>query len=568
MSVKSRLIICFLIRFFQRFSVVIPFVCFLFLLPAESPAVDRYVSTGGDNGNAGSQLLPWRTVQYAVDHVSGGDTIFVRAGTYTEKISFSGVSDSGSAASGYVILKNYPGESVILDGTTLSPVDMEGLLSIIDASYIKVTGFEISNFKTSNNSKTPVGIFIEGTSHHLTIKDNVVHDIEMNANDGGAHGIAVYGTDANTAISDLEIDGNEVYDCILGWSEALVLNGNVKDFIVANNTVHDCDNIGYDFIGFEGECGSCTTSDPDNLDQARDGLVQNNIAYNIDTKDNPAYGNERSAAGFYVDGGKDIIFERNSVSNSNMGFELASEHQGKATENIIVRNNFIYKNHVAGISTGGYQSNKGSASNCQVLNNTLYKNSNSLRPEDDWGAEILLQFNNLNNIYKNNIVYAASGKVRVDEGGGTNIGNSFDYNLYYGSNQGTAPGLNSKSGDPQLNDPENGDLHLSVSTSPAVDGGVNLSLSEMGEADIDSKSRIYNDVVDIGAHEFGSIGVPEKYGDLNNDTIVDLTDLILSLQVLSGQNPSIIIESDVNNNGKTGMEEVLYILLDVSGSSN
>jgi len=37
-------------------------------------------------------------------------------------------------------------------------------------------------------------------------------------------------------------------------SESMVLNGNVEHFVVSHNKVHDNDNIGIDFIGFEGEC--------------------------------------------------------------------------------------------------------------------------------------------------------------------------------------------------------------------------------------------------------------------------------------------------------------------------
>jgi len=33
----------------------------------------------------------------------------------------------------------------------------------------------------------------------------------------------------------------------------MVLNGNVEKFVVSNNVVHDNDNIGIDFIGYEGE---------------------------------------------------------------------------------------------------------------------------------------------------------------------------------------------------------------------------------------------------------------------------------------------------------------------------
>jgi len=166
------------------------------------------------------------------------------------------------------------------------------------------------------------------------------------------------------------IDGNEIYNCKLGWSESLVLNGNVEEFIVSNNIVHDNNNIAYDFIGHEGECPN-----PE-LDQARNGLVVGNIAYNIDSRGNQAYGNEASADAFYVDGGKDIIIERNTVYNCNIGIEIASEHGGKSTSGIIVRNNLVRENIALGITFGGYDSQRGSTDNCTTTGtNNIFSNN-------------------------------------------------------------------------------------------------------------------------------------------------------------------------------------------------
>ena len=60
-------------------------------------------------------------------------------------------------------------------------------------------------------------------------------------------------------------------------------------------------------------------------------------------------------------------------------------------------------------------------------------------------------------------------------------------------------------------------------------------------------------------------------GDTNGDGNVDLTDVILALQVISGMNPSGIRSdyassgTDVNGDGKIGLEEVIYILQKVAG---
>ena len=52
------------------------------------------------------------------------------------------------------------------------------------------------------------------------------------------------------ALASLISRGNELRDLVLGNSEAMVLNGNVNGFEVRENFVHDCNNLGIDFIGF------------------------------------------------------------------------------------------------------------------------------------------------------------------------------------------------------------------------------------------------------------------------------------------------------------------------------
>ena len=56
-------------------------------------------------------------------------------------------------------------------------------------------------------------------------------------------------------------------------------------------------------------------------------------------------------------------------------------------------------------------------------------------------------------------------------------------------------------------------------------------------------------------------------GDIDDDEAVSLKDAILVLQILSGNAPSHIVykESDLNGDGKLGIEEVIYILQKVSG---
>lgn len=422
----------------------------------------------------------YTAIQAGVTAANAGDTVLVKAGTYNEAINFP---KSGSLANGYITLMGEAG--AILDGTGKGELGIE----ISSKDYIKVIGMEIQNFKSSG---TPMGISINGTSSNLEIRDNKVHHIE-NKN-GNAHGIAFYGT-KTTPISNIVIDGNEIRDCKLGQSESMVLNGNVTNFIVSNNIVHDNDNIGIDFIGFEG-------TGPTGFDQARDGICVNNTVYNISSANNSTYGGDRSADGIYVDGGKNIIIEKNTVYNCDIGIELASEWSGKNTQDIIVRNNFVSGSYQANIMAGGYGAGRGNAVNITIVNNTTYHGGE---------GEIALQFNCNTIIIKNNIFYAKSNQDYLQKWGNNNTNVTVNNNIYFGQST-SSPGdwndANAKYIDPKLIAPPS-NMHIDA-TSLAIDAGINLGNDGSGNPisgvqDIDNKTRVLGATIDIGADEYESI---------------------------------------------------------------
>lgn len=480
------------------------------MLPSDSPipaSAGLYVSAGGDDANDGSEAAPLRHIQFALDRARPGDTVYVMDGVYNERVAFN---TSGSAGGGYITLQNYPGAAPVLDGTGLPLEGRPGMVVIENMAYIKLSGFEIRNLKAGGAPNIfPAGIWVRGTGDHIEIRNNVVHHIENSCAECGAHGIAVYGSES-ASIHDIILDGNEVRDNKLGWSESLVLNGNVEKFTVSNNRIHDNDNIGIDLIGFEG-----TAPDPA-VDRARDGVVAGNLVYNIDSFGNPAYGEERSSNGIYVDGGTNIVIERNIVHHTNIGIELASEHGGKNTSFIIVRSNFVYRNTQVGIAFGGYDEQRGSTEHCAIVNNTLYYNAT----QGDWGAELYIQFDTRNNTVWNNILYAGEARLFLESWSAVMTGNRVDHNLFFALGGGTggswiwkgetydtfaayqkASGndANSLIGiDPLFVSLEPPDLHLQ-STSPAIDRG--QTIPESGGVDIDEQARVQGGAIDIGADE-------------------------------------------------------------------
>jgi hypothetical protein len=473
-----------------------------------------YVATNGNDGASGSFDQPWRTIQKAANTLAPGDTALVRSGVYSEAIS---VNVSGSAGGGYVTFQNYPGETPIVDGTglTVPPASYAaGLFQLTDRSFIAIQGFEIRNYQTNSTSLVPAGIGITGGSHDILVLSNRVHDIANTNANGNAYGIEAHGTSASQAISNLVIRGNELYNLKTGWSESMVLNGNVTDFDVSGNIVHDNWNIGIDFIGYEGTC-------PDaNLDRARRGVCRDNIIWNCSTFSNPSY-HAFSCAGIYCDGSTEIVIERNRVSLCDIGMELASEHKNKATSFVTCRNNLIWSNAMGGIFVGGYSSGVGRTEYCTMTHNTLYHNDTN-----QWGTgdgEFVLQFDTRTNTFTHNILIVANWENNwlISNTFTQNSGNVVDWNLYYnasGTNVShwqwkktnytsfaaykTATGNDAHSlfVNPLFVNPSQTNFLLTVS-SPAVDHGDPSFVAASGETDWNGDPRSFGGRTDLGADE-------------------------------------------------------------------
>ena len=476
-----------------------------------------YVSTSGSDSNSGTQTAPWRTVQHAADSARAGSTVNVRGGVYQELVS---IHASGNAREGYITFRSYPRETAILDAEHLTPEGRSGVLTIHNQSYVRIEGFEIRNYRTAEHRLTPLGISVTGSGSHIELLKNNVHHIENNfqgrdapGRGGNGFGIAVYGTDAKTPITDLIIDGNEVHHLKTGSSESLVVNGNVTNFRITHNVVHDNNNIGIDVIGFER-----TAPDPA-VDQARDGVVSGNLVYNIHSRGNPAYQDEENSDGIYVDGGTRILIEQNVMHDDDFGIELASEHKDRATSYIIARNNLIYRCHTAGVSIGGYAPERGHTDHSAVVNNTLYDNDTS----GTGSGEFQMQWNMADDIFANNIVYAGSRcliAVNKSQADKNQPAVTIDHNLYYcaaGAKastwaeasatvtgfdkyvEATASDRHSQFIDSHFVDLDAHDFHLRPD-SPAISAGTTDGVP-VGELDLDGSPRVKSGKIDIGSYQ-------------------------------------------------------------------
>jgi len=471
-----------------------------------------YVATTGNDASAGTKARPWRTIQHAANMVQAGDTVYARAGIYNEAVN---IPASGTAAGGYITFSSYLGELATLDGTGLTVPDGQyGLFTIDSQSYIVINGFEIRNYSTAAKS-VPLGIWIFGAGSNVHITNNHIHDIVTTAKGckGNAFGLTVYGTEAPAAIENLIITGNEVDHLTTGCSESLSVDGNVENFQITNNLVHDNNNIGIDAIGFEG-----VSPDPA-YDQARNGLISGNTIYNITSYGNPAYGNQYAADGIYVDGGTQIVVERNLIHNVDLGIEMASEHSGHTSSYIIARNNLVYSDNSNGISIGGYANKVGGTENCTIVNNTLFHNDT----KKTGSGEFQIQFHATENVFENNILFATEQALLVNSfTKSTPDPATLDYNLYFSpvaaskatwnwvgkTYTGYSAYLAETGNDthsPPYSNPkfvDQGILNFDIKgASPAENAGANLGAAAVGTLDFAGNPRVENGLINIGAYE-------------------------------------------------------------------
>jgi hypothetical protein len=473
-----------------------------------------YVAPNGSDGNAGAINTPFKTITAALNKAVAGDTVIARGGTYNERINFpkSGTSEK------IITLKAYAGEKPVIDGSTIIVTGWMALVTLNAVRYITIEGFDICNLYSSAFNTDPEGIFINGNSKDITIKNCNIYNIKNSAsvsNWRSGHAIFVIGN-GTAAISNLVITGCTVHDTQTGTSENITLAGNVDGFNINHNTLYNTENIGIIIAGGDNlnPNGNVATN------YARNGVINDNVLYNIDMSRGPVQNGDHGAIAIYVCGGANTVVERNRVYNSDRAIGLVSESNTYATKNCIVRNNFIYNCWRTGIYMGDYLNyTHGGTKNCYVVNNTLFQNDRVPGAFGEIEGEIRLTEYCDSNFIRNNIVYARDGDVFVHKYTTTGSHNTIDNNLYYTT--GTAKWIwdgteytgfdawktacggdtaSTNGADPLLISTSAPDLHIQAG-SPAKNTGFVIMEAINGSTDIDGKLRIVNGKISKGASQ-------------------------------------------------------------------
>lgn len=407
--------------------------------PLTSQATTYYVATSGDDANSGAIDQPFATLNHAVDQVAAGDTILIRGGVYT--LSEGVWLGEAGAASARIVIRAYPGETAILDGSQLPQSGGGDTCLSIGGQYIDVEGLEVRNC-----SRTGITAW-EGS--HVRIRNNKIYGCTR----GG-----VYAGGSEKDASHILVEGNTVYDNCQennpppagqgsGWPAAISMGERTRYFTVTNNLVYENYGEGIAFT------------------MADDGLAAGNTLY------------DNYSVGIYLDNAVNCAVEGNLLYTQNNvtfyrfdkpanGIQISNEtyddshlSQGiRIVNNIVIgaRKNFDYGDFLRG---GGLR-------DTTVANNTFYRGYDGVLVIDE-----VDNGSHANTTFTNNIFYQAGTEplVVLEDASGL----SFHHNSWFGGDPGLAAGSGDITADPLLVKPGGltaGDYRLQAG-SPALNGG-------------------------------------------------------------------------------------------------
>lgn len=149
-------------------------VSFLLALPSVW-AAEIYVSPSGSDSAAGTLTAPLKSIQSAVSKAVAGDTIYLRAGTYSPTSNIQ-ITKSGTASARYT-LSAYNNENAIIDGEGLpnTPAPVGGSIDRADRGILHIEKANYWTFKGITLINGPYGVYMQDSNNNIFEK-LVTHD--------------------------------------------------------------------------------------------------------------------------------------------------------------------------------------------------------------------------------------------------------------------------------------------------------------------------------------------------------------------------------------------------------
>jgi hypothetical protein len=469
--------------------------------------------TSGNDGNNGSFAYPWKTIQYAIDHTSSGNTIHIMAGVYTPAAGQIRIVNKNTAGQWYT-LKNYNNDYVVIDGTNCPTAAYDDATIEIDSStYVRITGLTIDHSARGGiTSLGGVNRFIR--IDNCSITNCACFAIKLAQDEGPS--------------DNFTLEYNYVYNNFNNWSalepplyvsqETFSIE-NVDTFNINNNTFIGNRQLNIDVKGGGSHGKICY-----NYINTTAGYC-NIVGFNV-------YG----GSGVYLDArGKthNISIYNNNIFGNNTGISMNTESDGHF-EYIYIYNNMINMTNdnnkpINNLQAGRIPIGLANTGLSTDLFHHIYIYSNTIRT-GIYNIYSLLQighytiehFNadNLQNVYIINNIFISSSSSNMNmlamnhiayEDGVIFVNNNSYYRttgtlrVYWDGTTYTTSSPTKWGDEPIFTNPlfENaaiGDYHL-TSSSPCKDSGNNVLAPDY---DFDGITRPQGPVVDIGAFEFPS----------------------------------------------------------------
>jgi len=471
----------------------------------------HYVAPNGDDSNPGTEDRPWKSIQYAVDHVNPGDSIAVRGGIYHESVQFHQSGREG----GPITLTNYDGEVV-----TVSGGESPAILDKDGTQYWIIDGFRLDSnaYHTIKLDAWGCNGTCGGT-HHWIIRNNKIigavqiygsyNLFEGNEVDGSQHKGSEDGVKELYDVSHHNIYRNNHIHHFA--SRGLWSMHRTHDCLFENNYIHHITDGGYGGMGIDTDgfgnvewrhtirgnhlhdCGESGIE----MENTFDSIVENNIIHDTGTR-----GIDVINYGWTIPSPGDKKCEAGGENNQYGDTDGDNDCEGDITKNMI-RQNLIYN----GANRGGIVLYH--AGGVKIWGNTIY-NTNGSSVWLNTGVEYISEIELRGNIFAES---KDSGEVSLIDFASLAIDN---HNLFYHPGWGeayeireswkrysvseyqlaTSKGQGSIEGNPQSVNPSAGDFHLQLN-SPAIDTGIDIGLT----TDLDSNPRPQGAGYDIGVYD-------------------------------------------------------------------
>jgi hypothetical protein len=106
-----------------------------------------YVATNGNDANSCTQASPCQTIVHGISKLASGDTLLIRAGTYTETLDTQSTPiPSGSSWSAMTKIAGYPGETVWINGGGYSTINIVGAVNYVWLDNLHIDAVNASNY--------------------------------------------------------------------------------------------------------------------------------------------------------------------------------------------------------------------------------------------------------------------------------------------------------------------------------------------------------------------------------------------------------------------------------------